>query len=78
MDNVASKERIIKETKNSLLGKALRYLQYSLMLNNPVRINTDQVSTTNMSLLIAFHNTLNMMINCLIFSLLQQIYAHQH
>ncbi len=46
-DNIASEAWICKGAKRSLTGKALGFLQCALMINNPVEINTDCVSTTD-------------------------------
>ncbi len=46
-DNMASEIWIIKGAKKSPPGKALGQLQCCLMINNPMGINTDWVSTTD-------------------------------
>ncbi len=46
-DNVASEAWIQKGAKKSAVGKALGFLQAALMINNPVGINADCISTTD-------------------------------
>ncbi len=46
-NNMASKAWNWKGAKLSPAGKALGFLQYAVMFNNPVGINADCVSTTN-------------------------------
>ncbi len=46
-NNVASKVWIRKRAKWSLARKALGFLQCAIMINNPVGIKVNQISTTN-------------------------------
>ena len=46
-DNIASEAWIQKGAKKSHAGKALGILQCALMINNPVGINADRISTTD-------------------------------
>ncbi len=46
-DNMASEAWIQKGAKKSPAGKALEFLQAALMINNPVGINADHISTTD-------------------------------
>ncbi len=46
-DNVASEAWICKGAKKSPTGKALGFLQATLMIHNPVEIHADRISTTN-------------------------------
>ncbi len=46
-NNVASKAWVQKGTKKSPVGKAFGFLQLALMINNPIGIHTDRISTTD-------------------------------
>ena len=46
-DNTAAESWMRKASKSSAGGRALGYIQAALMINNPVGINVDRVTTTD-------------------------------